>query len=383
MTISESYKKVRADTEAMCEPLLIEDYIPQPIIIVSPPKWSLGHTSWFFEQFILIPNKKGYKKFHPLYNYLFNSYYEGAGKRINRDTRGHFSRPSVDEVYKYRAHVDQHMQEYLEGNLSQEIRELVKLGMNHEQQHQELFYTDLKYTFSLNPLFPIYGETPFCELGRAGIEAFIFIEEGMYEIGHKGEEFAFDNELPAHKVHLQSFEIADILVSNKDYIEFIRDDGYRKHEHWLEEGWFWVKTNEIEKPMYWHSRENEWQQYTLAGLRPVQDQHPVSHLNYYEAYAFADWKGMRLPTEFEWEAASDKFHWGDRWEWTESAYLPYPGFAKAEGTVGEYNGKFMVNQMVLRGSSPVTPEGHSRKTYRNFFHPHSGWQFTGLRLARK
>ena len=274
------------------------------------------------------------------------------------------------------------MQELLKKDMSEEIAELIILGLNHEQQHQELFYTDHKYNFSRNPLNPVYGDIPFAELGEMPEQEYIKLDSGLFEIGFGGDSFSFDNEKPVHQTYLEAFEISNRLVNNGEYLEFINDNGYQNYEFWHEEGWKWVNDKGMKYPGYWQLKDGLWYQYTLAGLRILNSNHPVTHVNYYEAYAFSQWKKMRLPTEFEWEIASGKFHWGDRWEWTESAYLPYPGFKKPEGTVGEYNGKFMVNQKVLRGSSVVTPEGHARKTYRNFFHPNHGWQFTGIRLAK-
>jgi ergothioneine biosynthesis protein EgtB len=382
MSLLIAYQITRKASQEMCRPLLTEDYIPQPIEYVSPPKWNLAHTSWFFEEFILKPHMDGYRQMHPLYNHLFNSYYEGAGKRAQRNSRGNLSRPSVQEVYSYRQHVDVQMRLLLSGEISKEIADLVVLGINHEQQHQELFYCDLKYTFSLNPLNPAYGSRAFCEEGNSGEGKLLTVSEGIYDLGHDAEGFSFDNERPNHKVYLQNYQISDSLVSNGSYLKFIREGGYANHNFWHEEGWSWVNENRVTKPMYWFDKEGQWHQHTLAGPRRLDPTHPVTHINYYEASAYAAWKGMRLPTEFEWEAASDLFKWGKRWEWTESAYLPYPGFQKAEGTVGEYNGKFMVNQKVLRGGSVVSPPGHVRKSYRNFFHPHLGWQYTGIRLAK-
>jgi len=264
-----------------------------------------------------------------------------------------------------------------------QFAQLVVLGLNHEQQHQELFLTDLKYTFSLNPLFPAYREN-FApeEIAESGSESFVEISEGIYEIGYDGSGFCFDNELARHKTYLNDFEIATRLVTNIEYLEFIQDGGYRDHRLWHSEGWDWVNQNKVSSPLYWHEHDGEWHHFTLGGLRLLPLNAPVCHISYYEAAAYAEWRELRLPTEFEWEAASGKFNWGLRWEWTNSAYLPYPGFRKAAGAVGEYNGKFMINQMVLRGSSVATPEGHSRATYRNFFHPHLRWQFNGIRLAK-
>ncbi|HYJ90246.1 MAG TPA: ergothioneine biosynthesis protein EgtB, partial [Pyrinomonadaceae bacterium] len=266
---------------------------------------------------------------------------------------------------------------------AREIEQLTLLGLNHEQQHQELFLTDLKYTFSLNPLFPVYREDfAIEEKTESGAESFVELEGGIYDIGYDRDGFCFDNELARHKVYLNDFEISKRLVTNIEFLEFIQDGGYSDHRLWHSEGWDWVNQNQVDSPLYWHQRDGEWFHFTLAGLRPLPLDAPVCHISFYEAAAFTEWREMRLPTEFEWETASDKFNWGLRWEWTNSAYLPYPGFKKVAGAVGEYNGKFMINQMVLRGASVATPEGHSRKTYRNFFHPHLRWQFTGIRLAR-
>jgi ergothioneine biosynthesis protein EgtB len=255
--------------------------------------------------------------------------------------------------------------------------------LNHEQQHQELFLTDLKYTFSLNPLFPVYDKAySLVERKDSADTSLTTVDAGNYDIGFTGEGFCFDNELARHQVYLDAFDIRNSLVTNREFIEFIDDGGYRDFRLWHSEGWDWVNENQVASPLYWHDRDGGWFNYTLGGLKPVELDAPVCHVSYYEASAFAEWKGMRLPTEFEWEAANERFDWGLRWEWTNSAYLPYPGFTKPAGAVGEYNGKFMINQMVLRGASVVTPPGHSRNTYRNFFHPHLRWQFTGIRLAR-
>lgn len=377
------YVAVRAATEKLCEPLEIEDYIPQPIVDVSPPKWNIGHTTWFFEEMVLKRSVPGYEVFDSNFSFLFNSYYNSVGERTLRDRRGDLSRPTVKQVFAYRRHVDEKMKELLAAEVSAEVRELVTLGLNHEQQHQELFLTDLKYTFSLNPLFPVYREnfTPIETLET--IEpGFIEMPAGIYEIGYEGDGFCFDNELGRHRFYLEDFAISRRLVTNQEYIEFMHDGGYRDSLLWHSEGWDWINREQVSHPLYWQELDGEFYQYTYAGRRKLSMQAPVCHISFYEAAAFAEWKGMRLPTEFEWEAASGNFPWGLRWEWTNSAYLPYPGFSKGEGAVGEYNGKFMVNQMVLRGASVVTPPGHSRNTYRNFFHPHLRWQFTGIRLAK-
>ena len=402
------YLSVRTYTEKLCEPLEIEDYIPQPTVDVSPPKWNIAHTTWFFEEMILKKFAPDYRVFDPQFGFLFNSYYNSIGERTARDHRGDLSRPTVKRVFEYRKYVDEAMVKLLSDpsvsvrsvssvvkpNETSEdsenteehgtkIRDLTVLGLNHEQQHQELFLTDLKYTFSLNPLFPVYREgfSPIEKTDSASGE-FVAFDGGEFGIGFQGDGFCFDNELARHTVRLDSFELRNTLVTNREYIEFIDDGGYRDFRLWHSEGWDWVNQNTIVSPLYWHHRDGKWFNYTLGGLREVALDAPVCHVSFYEAAAFAEWKGLRLPTEFEWEVASDKFDWGLRWEWTHSAYLPYPGFSKPDGAVGEYNGKFMINQMVLRGASVVTPPGHSRKTYRNFFHPHLRWQFTGIRLAR-
>lgn len=453
MSLLEKYRSVRKASEEICRPLQKEDYVVQPVVDVSPPKWHLGHTTWFWEAFVLIPNEAGYRPCNPDYNYVFNSYYETIGARVVRTDRGNLSRPSVDEVYDYRRYVDAAMETFIAAGLNKELEELIVLGLNHEQQHQELLFSDIKYILGHNPLFPAWsdhdideeqsvaiapqpgagitaaasvrqavsGEPVFAQAavmaaaettggpvfaqstgtGMAGAPSFaqpavvspadiapvsepasfLSIPAGLYEIGHAGEGFCFDNELARHKVYLGDFRIAAEPVANKEYLEFIEDGGYSDFRYWHAEGWDWVKKNTVSAPMYWHQIDGRWHHYTMAGLRLLDPEQLLCHVSYYEAVAFAAWKGCRLPTEFEWEAASEEFNWGKRWEWTESAYLPYPGFKKAEGAIGEYNGKFMVSQMVLRGASVATPAGHSRNTYRNFFHPNLRWQFTGIRLA--
>jgi ergothioneine biosynthesis protein EgtB len=380
------YSYVRQYTEELCAPLEIEDYIPQPIEDVSPPRWNIAHTTWFFEEMILKKFAADYKVFDENFGFLFNSYYNSVGDRTLRDHRGDLSRPTVKEIFAYRKYVDEKMRDFLSADLSDEVKELVILGLNHEQQHQELFLTDLKYTFSCNPLYPVYREdfalVEKGEMVESESNEFVEINGGNYEIGFAGNDFHFDNELGRHTVFLHDFSISKNLVLNREFIEFIEDGGYENHLLWHAEGLDWVRNNQINAPLYWQKRGGIWLNYTLAGLREVKSDAPVCHVSFYEASAFAEWKKMRLPTEFEWEIASDKFDWGLRWEWTNSAYLPYPNFIKPEGAVGEYNGKFMINQMVLRGASVVTPSGHSRKTYRNFFHPHLRWQFTGIRLVK-
>jgi ergothioneine biosynthesis protein EgtB len=383
MNLSERYKQIRKYTEEICTPLETEDYVVQPVVDVSPPKWHLGHTTWFFETFLLIPYCSNYQVFNADYNYVFNSYYETIGNRVIRTDRGNLSRPSVSDIYKYRSYVDEAMIGFLAITPSAEVEELLILGFNHEQQHQELLLTDIKYILGNNPLFPAYAADRFKSASMENkAETFFEIPEGLYEIGYEGIDFCFDNELNRHKVYLQGFSISVALVTNAEYLEFMDAGGYSNFNYWHAEGWDWVTTNQLNAPMYWHFIDGQWFNYTYQGLSPVDLNQPLAHISYYEAYAYANWKGMRLPTEFEWEAAAVKFNWGERWEWTESAYLPYPGFSKAPGAIGEYNGKFMVNQKVLRGASVVTPDHHSRITYRNFFHPHLRWQFTGIRLAK-
>ncbi|AWO01118.1 ergothioneine biosynthesis protein EgtB [Chitinophaga alhagiae] len=380
MSLTEQYRNVRKLTERICSPLHTEDYVVQPVGDVSPPKWHLGHTTWFFETLILKPHLTGYTEFDSNFNYVFNSYYESLGARVIRTQRGNLSRPTVNDVYRYRAHVDQAMEQLLAAPLSEAVRTLVVLGCNHEEQHQELLWTDIKYILGHNPLFPAY-DTALPAREPAGRPGWINVEGGLCEIGYAGNGFCYDNELGRHQVYLQPFKIAASLVSNEEYLAFVQQGGYRQFEHWYAEGWDWVKNNAIAAPLYWYHIEGSWYTYTLQGLQPLALQEPVTHISFYEAAAYAAWKGSRLPTEFEWEAAAPQLQWGRRWEWTESAYLPYPGFQRVAGAVGEYNGKFMVNQKVLRGASAFTSPGHSRPTYRNFFHPHLRWQLTGIRLA--
>ena len=382
----DQYRTVRKASESICRPLQKEDYVVQPVVDVSPPKWHLGHTTWFWEAFVLIPYYPDYRPCNPDYNYVFNSYYETIGARVVRTDRGNLSRPSVDEIYAYRQYVDAAMERFIgAGNPNDAggaaLQQLIILGLNHEQQHQELLFTDIKYILGHNPLFPAWSDRDIDTPQQTTPTGFITLPAGLYEIGHKGEGFCFDNELARHKVYLNEFQLATSPVTNEEYLEFMADGGYTNFVWWHAEGWDWVKKNAVSSPLYWHSIDGRWHQYTLGGLQPLDGKQLLSHISYYEAVAFAAWKGCRLPTEFEWEAAAEQFQWGKRWEWTESAYLPYPGFKKAAGAIGEYNGKFMVSQMVLRGASVATPAGHSRASYRNFFHPYLRWQFTGIRLA--
>jgi ergothioneine biosynthesis protein EgtB len=378
----ESYKKVRQYSLEICSSLEAEDFICQPESFVSPPKWHLAHTTWFFEAFILVKNNAGYKPYHPKFHFLFNSYYETAGDHLMRHRRGTLSRPSIDLIREYRAHVDEHMLEMISRGTSKDLSELIVLGLNHEQQHQELLLMDIKYILGYNPLFPAFD---FKELPQTLIDnahGVLSIKGGVLDIGFEGTGFSYDNETPRHKVYVQPFEIDASLIRNEEYIEFIEDDGYQRVDLWHSDGWEWVKQNKSQHPLYWHRLDGAWHVYNFNGLHPVLHDEPVMHVNFYEAAAFASWKGKRLPTEFEWEVAAKEFGWGKLWEHTMSAYLPYPGYEKPEGAVGEYNAKFMVNQMVLRGASFATPQGHERITYRNFFTPDMQWQFSGIRLAQ-
>lgn len=405
---------VRRTTERICEPLETEDYVPQPVVDVSPPKWHLAHSTWFFETFILQPYLPGYRPFHTAYSHLFNSYYNGVGDRVPRDQRGFMTRPTVREVLAYRQHVNEQMRR-LEEELPTEslhaVLPLLEIGCQHEQQHQELLITDLKYILSCNVIRPVYHQAPLPDRNFLVSPRYLPVAEGIYPIGYSGKEFCFDNELAPHRVFLQPFSIRTTLVTSGEYLQFMQDGGYHDFRHWLSEGWATVNSKGWKAPLYWEEEDGQWFEWTLLGRRPVALNAPVTHISFYEAAAFAVWAGKRLPTEFEWETACQLYNpgasaqnsldawifqpqpalpesgteclqlFGETWQWTNSAYLPYPGFTVAEGALGEYNGKFMMNQMVLRGSSCATPAGHSRLTYRNFFPPDARWQFTGIRLA--
>ncbi|WP_417237870.1 ergothioneine biosynthesis protein EgtB [Bizionia sp.] len=381
MTLKEQFQYTRSRFLEICKPLKTEDYSVQPDVFVSPPKWHLAHSTWFFEQFVLCKFVENYQVFDEDFAYLFNSYYNNAGKRVLRPNRGLMTRPSVKDVYKYRDYVDLKMLAFLNENPSQEALDIVELGINHEQQHQELFYYDITYILGNQPTFPTIKNK--IELkSLSSNSAFIKISEGLYNIGHKGKGFCYDNELGNHQVFLQDFEISNQLVSNGEFLAFIQAGGYQDFNLWHAEGWDFIQENNITAPLYWHKVDDVWFHYTLNGFVPVDKNKPVTHISFYEAFAFAEWKQMRLPTEFEWEVASQKIDFGQLWEWTNSAYLPYPNFSKAPGALGEYNGKFMINQMVLRGASVATVKNHSRNTYRNFFHPDMRWQFSGIRLVK-
>ncbi|WP_232817795.1 ergothioneine biosynthesis protein EgtB [Winogradskyella tangerina] len=378
---SERFLNIRNRTEQICLSLNSEDVSVQPVDFVSPPKWHLAHTTWFFEEFVLTKNKSDYKIFNKDFGYYFNSYYNNVGERVLRANRGLMTRPTFKDVLDYRAHVNKNMAQFLEGEIETEIYHVIEIGLQHEQQHQELLIYDIKYILGHQISFPtldfdvkLHPENP--------NQQFIKIEEGVYEIGHNEDCFCWDNELGHHKVYLHDFEISNRLVTNAEYIDFIEAGGYRDFNLWHADGWDWITNNDITQPMYWYKVSNKWMYYTLSGYKAIEPDRPVSHISFYEAFAFAQWKDMRLPTEFEWEVASKYFDYGQLWEWANSAYLPYPNYTKAEGAIGEYNGKFMVNTMVMRGASAASPQGHCRPTYRNFFAPDNRWQFSGIRLAK-
>ena len=401
-----SYRDVRARSAALAAPLSAEDCCVQSMPDASPTKWHLGHTTWFFETFVLEPREAGFKPFHPAFRTLFNSYYNAVGDKHPRPQRGLLTRPALHQVMNYRDSVDQRMQALLETALDDaELRALVVLGLHHEQQHQELLLTDIKHLFSCSPLLPAYtGPAPPCPAApRLAWHEFV---GGVVSIGHGGNGFCFDNETPRHLVYLQPFRLASRLVTNSEYAAFIEAGAYADPVHWLAEGWDWRVVQGREQPLYWRRNGAQWNEFTLAGLGPLDPNAPVLHVSYFEADAYARWARARLPTEAEWEwvaspfapsgqlADSAVFHprgaqgeglvqlFGDAWEWTQSSYAPYPGFRTTPGAVGEYNGKFMVNQYVLRGGSCVTPENHLRASYRNFFAASATWQFSGIRLAR-
>lgn len=406
------YETVRRQTEHLCEPLVVEDYVVSSMPDVSPTKWHLAHTSWFFETFVLAPHASWYTALNPRYAFLFNSYYVQAGERHCRAQRGLVTRPTVQEVYDYRAHVDSAMRRLFDdiaGDVEHPAWPLIELGLHHEQQHQELLLTDIKHVLWTNPMRPAYvagmqrseGDVPPLDWHDVGC--------GVYRVGFDGDGFSFDNERPAHRVFSEGFRLANRLVTNGEYLDFMNDGGYRRAELWLSNGFAHVQQQQWRAPLYWEETPDGWTEFTLRGTQPVDHGEPVCHVSYYEADAFARWSGCRLPTEFEWEIAagghsldgtfveSERFHpaparqlssdeplsqlYGDVWQWTQSAYTAYPGFAPAAGAVGEYNGKWMADQWVLRGASCATPKSHSRLTYRNFFPSDARWQFNGIRLA--
>jgi ergothioneine biosynthesis protein EgtB len=419
--LADGFRAVRGRSLELVAPLTAEDQCIQSMPEASPTKWHLAHTTWFFETFILSPRAKGYRPFHPDYNFLFNSYYEGVGPRHERPKRGMLSRPPLADILAYRRHVEDAVQAFIDSTAADTwaaAAPLIELGLNHEQQHQELILTDIKHALSLNPMRPAYGPFKPHGVGTAPPLRWLEFAEGLVETGHAGslgDGFAFDNEGPRHKVWLNGFRMASRPTTNGEYLEFMDDGGYRRPELWLSDGWAACQARGWRAPLYWDDADGQWRMTTLAGRRAVDAAEPVCHVGFFEADAFARWAEKRLPTEAEWEtfaagqpvdgnfADAGHFHpipakgpanvpgkvpgqgaaqvFGDVWEWTASAYSPYPGFRPAAGAVGEYNGKFMSGQMVLRGGSAATPAGHVRATYRNFFYPPDRWQFSGLRLA--
>ncbi len=409
----EQYQSVRRFTEHLCEPLTTEDYVIQSMPDVSPTKWHIAHVTWFWETFLLLPALPGYQYLHPQYAYLFNSYYNTLGQRHCRPKRGLISRPTVKETYAYRRYVDEHvldLVEQLDERRLTEFAPIMTLGLHHEQQHQELMLTDIKHVFSCNPLYPAYVERSTTRSASVPPVEWVSFPEGVYWIGHEGEGFAFDNEGPLHRQFVQAFQLASRLVTNGEYLAFMEDGGYENPLLWLSEGWATVQQEEWQAPLYWEKQDGRWWMMTLSGLREVDPAEPVCHVSYFEADAYARWADARLPTEAEWEVAahnvpvegnfveSGRYHpaplnapsttgklaqmYGDVWQWTQSSYAPYPNFTPGPGAVGEYNGKFMCNQYVLRGGSCATSRPHTRSTYRNFFPANAQWQFMGIRLAK-
>jgi ergothioneine biosynthesis protein EgtB len=384
----EAYLAVRAETERRAAPLTPEDQLIQSMPDASPAKWHRAHTTWFFERFLLGDHVAGYRVFHPDYAYLFNSYYVSAGPRHARHQRGHLTRPGTEEVTAYRGHVDAAVVKFFQTaplDVLTKLAPLVEVGLNHEQQHQELMWTDILHAFAQNPIPPAYDAAWRLPEAKPAADKWVTLNEGIHTVGHTDDSFHFDNEKPAHRALVGPVKLGRNLVTNSEWLAFMEDGGYRTATLWLMDGFAAVNNEEWQAPGHWRRIDDEWRIMTLGGLQPVDPNAPVCHVSYYEADAFARWSGKHLPTEMEWEVAaragllSDAF--GIVWQWTRSAYAPYPGYRAIEGALGEYNGKFMVNQLVLRGSSLATPEGHSRITYRNFFYPHHRWQFTGLRLA--
>ena len=407
------YQQVRKQSIQICQTLKTEDYVVQPVAFVSPPKWNLAHTTWFFEEFLLKNYQTDYPIYSPDYAYFFNSYYNTVGERVNRVDRGNMTRPSTDEVLAYRDYVDLQVASLLESDIAlpSQAWEVLELGLQHEQQHQELMLSDIKYILGHNPLLPalINQGTENTQSPNA-LQPLLYreIPEGLYPIGFQGEGFCFDNEKSAHQVYLLPFRIANRLISNAEYLDFMEDGGYSQFKFWLSDGWEWVQQNQVKSPLYWFEKDGEWYHYSLRGGQKLDPLAPVTHISFYEAEAYARWAGKRLASEFEWETAcrilnpvfpkqanflesgclcpqayngSHDQMLGDTWEWTYSAYIPYPKYKTAPGALGEYNGKFMINQMVLKGGSCATPRSHIRISYRNFFYPSERWQFTGIRLA--
>ncbi|MBI3308546.1 MAG: ergothioneine biosynthesis protein EgtB [Candidatus Melainabacteria bacterium] len=408
----DKYTSIRNKTEWLCAPLQTEDFVIQTIEDVSPPKWHLGHTSWFFETFILNRFDLKYKPYNEKYSFIFNSYYETVGSRVERPKRGLLNRPTVEEIYDYRKYVDKAVLNLIEnfnGHYANDFMSLIILGLNHEEQHQELILTDIKHIFASNLFKPVYLplKTDVQISDKTKAAKFIKYQGGLINIGNEGHNFSFDNESPCHKVYINDFEVQNRLVTNGEFLDFINDSGYKDHRFWLSDGWDKICKENWTSPLYWEKYGNEWFIMTLSGLQKLVMSEPVCHVSYFEADAYAKWSGKRLPTEYEWEyvasstndisgnfMGNEMFHplpstgkskvnqlYGDAWEWTRSAYLPYPGYKQPKGAIGEYNGKFMSNQMVLRGGSCATPKNHIRSTYRNFLQCDKRWQFSGFRLA--
>ncbi len=383
----EAYRAVRAETERRAAPLSAEDQIVQSMPDASPTKWHRAHTTWFFEQFLLKPHAPGYREFDERFAFLFNSYYVAAGPRHARPERGLVTRPNAAEVTAYRSHVDRAVEQLIanaDAATIETIAPIVEIGLHHEQQHQELLLTDILHAFAQNPTDPAYDQAWRPPQTQSGT-VFVDLPVGIHAIGHDGDGFCFDNEQPRHQTFLREVSIGRQLVSNGQWLQFMAEGGYSTPSLWLSDGWAKAEAEQWSAPGYWREIDGAWLTLTLAGLKPIDPAAPVCHVSYYEADAFARWAGKHLPTEAEWEVAARAGvlanAYGVVWQWTRSAYLPYPGYRAAEGALGEYNGKFMVNQMVLRGSSLATPAGHARVSYRNFFYPHARWQFSGLRLA--
>ena len=405
-TLAARFLEVRKHTLALAAPLSEEDCCAQSMPDASPIKWHMAHTTWFFETFILERHEPGFRPFHPAFRVLFNSYYNGVGDKHPRPQRGLLTRPSLREVVAYRRNVDERIGSLLsEQTITAELLGLVETGLQHEQQHQELMLTDLKHLLSMNPLYPAYSTAPLANAHPVPELAWLQHDAALVEIGHTGEGFCFDNETPRHRQFVEAYAIADRQVTNREYLMFIEDGGYTNPAYWLSEGWDWVQANRLAHPLYWRREDEGWKEFTLFGLQVLDSHRPVTHVSFFEADAYARWAGARLPTEPEWEHAAhgatsfgvhglhpaSSLHgqasgmrelFGVNWQWTLSSYAPYPGYRTAEGAIGEYNGKFMSNQYVLRGSSCATPPGHARATYRNFFPATARWQFSGIRLAK-
>ena len=384
--LAETYRAIRSKTLALAAPLSAEDCCAQSMPEASPVKWHLAHTSWFFETFVLAPHETGFAQFHTAYRALFNSYYNGIGEQHPRAQRGLLTRPSLDEVRDYRADVDRRILQLLElPAMAEQLRPLIELGLQHEQQHQELIRTDLKHLLFMNPLAPAYDANAIAVQSAPRSLAWRHFEAGIIHLGHTGEGFCFDNELPRHRQFVEAYALASRLVTNQEYLAFIEAGGYRNAALWLSEGWDWVCRLQLQQPLYWQKVDAGWREFTDAGLQPLDLHAAVIHVSYFEADAYARWAGARLPTEAEWEhaAGADLAQLYDTaWQWTASSYAAYPGYAIAPGAIGEYNGKFMSNQFVLRGASQATPAGHARRSYRNFFPASARWQYAGIRLAR-